>query len=146
MNPDLLARDKWYCRRRVHLFRDSSVGWHGLRAHLRFSHHGIEAARFEVSLRFRADFVDLFEVAILIQLYPRSGAADRDCRSGTTLCVQGWTGARAGRIAQSAVVVGRAARSSAPANPGQNSPYTHRELRDRGPARPPLPTHDTATL
>jgi glycogen debranching enzyme len=63
MNPDLMADDRVILPKgEVHLFRAKLLRDAACYEHIRLSHHGLEPATLELSLRFEADFVDLFEV------------------------------------------------------------------------------------
>ena len=63
MNPDLMAGEHVVLPKgMVHVFR-AKLLWEGTcYEHLRLGHHGLEPARFQLALRFAADFIDLFEV------------------------------------------------------------------------------------
>ena len=63
MNPDLMVDGRVVVPKgEVHIFR-AKLLWDGAcHEHIRLSHHGLEPIRLEVSMRFEADFVDLFEV------------------------------------------------------------------------------------
>ncbi len=63
MNPDLMAGEHVVLPKgMVHIFR-AKLLWEGAcHEHLRLGHHGLEPARFQLALRFAADFIDLFEV------------------------------------------------------------------------------------
>jgi len=63
MNPGLMAGDRVVLPKgEVHLFRAKLLRDAACYEHIRLSHHGLEPATLEISLRFEADFVDLFEV------------------------------------------------------------------------------------
>jgi len=63
MNPDLMAGDRVIVPKgEVHVFRAKLLRDAACYEHIRLSHHGLEPTTLEVSLRFEADFVDLFEV------------------------------------------------------------------------------------
>jgi glycogen debranching enzyme len=63
MNPDLMDGTRvLLAKGLVHIFR-AKLLWEGAcYEHVRLSHHGLEPARFQLALRFAADFIDLFEV------------------------------------------------------------------------------------
>ena len=63
MNPDLMEGDRVVVPKgEVHIFR-AKLLWDGAcYEHVRLGHHGMEPVRLQMSLRFEADFVDLFEV------------------------------------------------------------------------------------
>jgi glycogen debranching enzyme len=63
MNPDLMDGDRMVVPKgEVHIFRAKLLRDAACYEHIRLSHHGLEPMTIELSLRFDADFVDLFEV------------------------------------------------------------------------------------
>ena len=60
MNPDLQRTGVE--KGTLHIFRAKLLWQHCCHEHVRIANHGSEPARFELALRFAADFVDLFEV------------------------------------------------------------------------------------
>ncbi len=63
MNPDLVSHGRVILPKgEIHIFR-AKLLWQGAcYEHIRLIHHGREPVRLQLSLRFEADFVDLFEV------------------------------------------------------------------------------------
>jgi glycogen debranching enzyme len=63
MNPDVVVDGEVVLPKgEIHVFR-AKLLWDGTcYEHIRFSHHGLEPVRLQVSFRIEADFVDLFEV------------------------------------------------------------------------------------
>jgi len=63
MNPDLIVDGRVVLPKgEIHLFRAKLLWDATCYEHIRLSHHGLAPARLEMTLRFAADFVDLFEV------------------------------------------------------------------------------------
>jgi glycogen debranching enzyme len=63
MNPDFMVDGRVAVPKgEVHIFRAKLLKDAACYEHIRLAHHGLEPLTLEISLRFEADFVDLFEV------------------------------------------------------------------------------------